>query len=455
MSQYVAAPEKGTTPMVKKTHYRWLVLTLICVIYCIAYADRANLGVALPSITKEFHLTNTEAGALVSILFFCYSFVQIPAGFLYTKIKVRKLFPFAMIMTSLFTALQGFTSSVFMMKLFRAGLGIFEGPLPVGCYIIMNNWLPPKEKGIATGAFTGTSKFGAVLAPPIGAYILVSFGDWRPIFWLFAIPGLLLTALWCFMVTNTPAESKMVSPAELEYIQTGKDIANQAAERSKPKYNLAWLDKLIRAKKVDLVDTSIGVFRSWNIMGNAVAYFFMIGIFNVIMAWIPTYLVTVKGFATIQMGILSSAPFVGAVAGNFCGGIISDRILDKRRKPLQLVTTLSTSFMMYSLVYAPNNETLLGGLLFLTGFLLSIGYWTFSTYPMGLTTKKTYGLAYAVANTGGQIGGALIPIVVGMILDNYNWDVVFLFLAASSVLSFLILTTLVEPINDIVSTKSA
>jgi ACS family glucarate transporter-like MFS transporter len=37
---------------------------------------------------------------------------------------------------------------------------------------------------------------------------------------------------------------------------------------------------------------------------------------------------------------------------------------------------------------------------------------------------------------GGQIGGALIPIVIGMILDNYNWDAVFLFLAASSIVSF-------------------
>jgi ACS family glucarate transporter-like MFS transporter len=454
MSQSVTVQE-GITTVPKKSNYRWLVIALICVTYCVAYADRANLGVALPSITKEFNLTNTEAGALVSILFFCYSFIQIPAGFLYTKIKVGKLFPFSMVMTCVFTFLQGFTSSVFMMKLYRAGLGLVEGPLPAGCYILMNNWLPPKEKGIATGAFTGTSKFGAVLAPPIGAYILVTFGDWRPIFWFFAIPGLILTVLWYFMITDTPAESKFVSPAELEYIQTGEDINKPVLERSKPKYNLAWLDKLIRAKKVDLVDTSAGVFKSWDIMGNAIAYFFMIGIFNVIMAWIPTYLVTVKGFATIKMGFLASAPFIGAVAGNFCGGIISDRLLNKRRKPLQLLTTLSTSFMMYSLVYAPNNETLLGGLLFLTGFLLSIGYWTFSTYPMGLTTKKTYGLAYSVANTGGQIGGALIPIVIGMILDNYNWDAVFLFLAASSIVSFLILTTLVEPINDIATGESA
>ncbi len=288
MSQVVTVPEKGIPSMRKKSNFRWLVTSLICITYCFAYADRANLGVALPSITKEYNLTNTEAGALVSILFFCYSFIQIPAGFLYSKIKVSKLFPFAMIMTSVFTALQGFTSSIFMMKMCRVGLGLFEGPLPAGCYIIMNNWLPPKEKGIATGAFTGTSKFGAVFAPPIGAYILMTFGDWRPVFWFFAIPGLLLTVVWHFIVTDSPAENKMVSPAELEYIQTGKDVTKQAAQRSNPQYNLVWLDKLIRAKKVKLVDTSIGVFKSWDIMGNALSYFFMIGIFNVIMAWIPT-----------------------------------------------------------------------------------------------------------------------------------------------------------------------
>jgi len=41
----------------------WAVLTLIFVIYTIANANRANIGVAMPFIRKEFPINNTEVGA--------------------------------------------------------------------------------------------------------------------------------------------------------------------------------------------------------------------------------------------------------------------------------------------------------------------------------------------------------------------------------------------------------
>jgi len=434
----------------RKTHYRWVVLFLIFVVYTIAYADRSNLGVALPFIKKEFNLSNTESGALVSLLFFGYAVAQIPAGFLFKKFKVRSIFPFAMLLTSLFTGLQGMTSSIFTLKAYRIGLGLSEGPLPIGCLQTINNWFPAKEKGTATGIYLAASKFGAVVAPPIGVLIITMFGGngWREVFFAFAIPGVILSIVWYFAVKNTPEESKMVSPAELHYIRTEQAVTPKGVTAFKPKCNLAWLDVLIKTKKVKLVDSSWGVFKSWNIVGNALGYFCMVGIVNVIMSWIPTYLTDVKGFTTLKMGFVSAAPFVGAVAGNFIGGLISDRLLNKRRKPLMLLTALCTSGMMYSLVYAPNDPFLLSALLLLTGLMLSIGYSAFSVYAMGATTKDTYPVAYGVVNTGGQLGGAIAPLVVGMILDASGWNTVFMTLAASSIVTFFLISTIDEPLQD-------
>lgn len=448
---FVSLPEKAITYPVeiqeKKTRYRWWIAALIFVIYTIATADRANLGVALPYIQKEFGISNTEAGALVSLLFFGYAASQIPGGFIVKKFGVRKVLPISLFLTSIFTGLMATTSSIAFLKFFRVGLGVSEGPLPISLTSTINNWFPAKEKGTVTGLYLAASKFGPVIVPVISV-IIIEMAGWREIFYLFAIPGIILAAVWYFLVPNKPSKNKFCSSEEIKYIENDQIIEKKHSEISKMKTPPVWLDKLIRAKKVDNLNNVGKVFRSWNIIGNALGYLFMVGIVNVIMSWIPTYLITEKHFTSIKMGFLASAPFMGAVVGNLIGGWISDRLLHKRRKPLMLLSALCTSFMMYSLIYAPNNSILLGILLFTTGFLLNLGYSAFSVYSMGVTTKETYPIAYGIVNTGGQIGGAVTPLIVGIILDSYNWHIVFIFLAICSILSLLVISTIDEPIND-------
>jgi MFS transporter, ACS family, glucarate transporter len=441
----------ATTPEAagKRTNYRWVVMVMIFLIYTVAMADRANLGVALPFIKKEFRMTNTDAGTLVSLLFFFYAISQIPAGFLYKRLSVRKVFPLSMILTSLFTGLMGTTGSFLMLKTFRAGLGLAEGPTGIGCTATINRWFPPKEKGTATGIWLAASKFGPVLCPPLGILIIESFG-WRYIFYLFAIPGIVFSILWLMLVANKPSESRFVSPTELDYIRTeqASSPVKQQSSTTRQRFSLDWLDRLILAKRVRQLETSGQVFRSWNVYGNTIGYGCMIGVSNTMLAWIPTYLMTVKHFTSLKMGFIASAPFVGAVIGNLLGGVISDWVLDKRRKPLMLVSAFCTTITMYALVYAPNSATYLGFMLFLTGVLLALGYSAFAVYPMGITTKETYPIAFGIINSGGQLGGALTPLAVGVILDHYNWNAVFLFLALCSVLCLVVLVTLDEPLDD-------
>jgi ACS family glucarate transporter-like MFS transporter len=56
-----------------------------------------------------------------------------------------------------------------------------------------------------------------------------------------------------------------------------------------------------------------------------------------LLAWIPTYLLTVKKFSVMGTGFVAAAPWVGTVARNILGGWLSDRVLDGRRKPGMLL----------------------------------------------------------------------------------------------------------------------
>ncbi|MHB2242498.1 MFS transporter [Pseudomonas monsensis] len=433
----------------KPSRFRWVVAGLFFLVYTVASADRANLGVALPFIRKEYPMTNAEAGALLSVFLLAYALAQIPSGFASSRFGVRKIFSFSMIATSVFTALMGTVNSVLALKIYRFALGIAEGPLPIGIASTINQWFPAKEKGTATGIFLAAVKFGPVIVPPLCVAIVAMWG-WREIFYIFAVPGIVLSIAWYFLVANQPAQSRFVNAAELAHItDETNNVITQKTEGAQLHFKR--LDAFIRVRHVEPIDTSRRLFRSWNVVGCALSYSFQVGITMVLLSWIPTYLMTVKQFSIMNMGFVSAAPWVGAICGNLLGGILSDRVLGKRRKPGMMLSALATVGTMYALINSPNDPTLYAALLFLTGTLISIGYSSYMVYPMGLATKKTFPIASSIVNMGGQLGGAAAPFLVGLLLDNYGWSQVFLFMAISSFASFLVLLTIAEPVPVVAS----
>jgi sugar phosphate permease len=438
---------KKTQPVLqKKTRFRWIVLVLIFITYMIAGADRANMGVIVPVIKDSFKMSNTDIGLMTSLFYLGYAIIQIPSGMYFGNKGVRKIFSLSMILTSVATLFIGMASSIFHLKAARLLLGVAEGPLNIGIVTTINRWFPPREKGFATGIFISAMKFAPAIVPPLCAFIVVTYG-WREVFYLFAIPGFIFAIFWFWLVKDKPEESPYCSESEVEYINDKKLVEQTAITKSEvgSQTEFNWLDKLIRTKDIKPLDTNRKVVSSWNVWGCALGYFFMVGITYAIMTWVPTYLVEVKGFSIMKMGFVSAAPWIGAMIGNILGGWLSDNIFDKRRKPNMLLTATATVIMMYSLLYAPNNAIILSVLLLLTGILLNLGYSTFLVYPMGLASKDKVSFAASIVNTAGSLGGAFAPFLVGVLLDTFDWNIVFLFLAGSSLMTLLILLTMIEP----------
>lgn len=445
-----AVANVNATPLAeRRTSHRWIVMGLIFCIWAIACADRANFGIALPYLKKEYAISNAQAGVLVSLFSFAYGFVQIPVGLVYKKLSEKTagiLFSVFMVFVSVFTGLMGTTSSVFLLQFYRVGLGLSEGPLGIGCTNVINRWFPTKEKGTATGLWIAASKLGPLIVPPVCVAVLQIWG-WREIFYVFAVPGLVFAALWFFLVTNSPSENRFCSPAERRYIAEGIETTTSRAGPvvlSVPR--IPFLDTINRTRSVSELTTVPQVFRSWNIVGVAIGYGCMIGISNIFMSWIPTYLITVKGFTSVKMGFLASAPFIGAVAGNLLGGVISDRLLHGRRKPMMLLGALGTALMLLLLIDAPSDVFYLGAILILSGLMLGIGFAGYSAYPMGLANKATYPTAFGIVNCVGQIFGACAPLAVGFLLDSYSWTSVFLYMVGTALVCLFILCTVVEPL---------
>ena len=446
-----ATPVTAAPQEEKKTNYRWVVMGLIFCIWAIACADRANFGIALPYMKKEFHITNTEAGLIVSLFSFAYAIVQIPVGMLYRRLgeKASGIFlAVCMVFTSLFTALMATTTSVLLLQLYRIGLGLSEGPLGIGCTNVINRWFPPQEKGLATGLWIAASKLGPLMVPSV-CLIVIAIWGWREIFYVFAVPGFLFAILWLLLVTNSPSESRFCSPAEQRYIR-GEGAPADAGKKPAPRHlrSMPLLDAINRTRRVERLHTIGQVFTSWNIIGVALGYGCMIGITNIFMSWIPTYLVTVRGFESVKMGFLASAPFIGAVTGNMIGGLISDRLLDGRRKPMMLLGAIGTTLMLCLLINAPDSAVFLGATLLISGLMVGIGFAGYSAYAMGLVSKSTYPTAFGIVNFLGQIGGAVAPLMVGILLDHFGWSSVFMYMVGTALLCVVLVASVVEPVAE-------
>ena len=429
------------------SYARWFVLALVCVIYLLVSADRANLGIALPFITEEFGISHTEAGFLVTLMFLFYTAMQIPAGFACKRVGPGYLMAGCLLLTALASFLLSTSTSYADVRTYRSLLGLAEAPITICCVTVINIWFSTREKGTAAGLLFASSKMGPVLCPPVAVLILHVWG-WRDVFLVFAGPVAVLGVAWLIL-----ARARMASP-RLEAIDNfdgGKNAGSalvelHAVQQAAPA--ASWADRLMRRKPVRRIASPAGVFRSWNILAIAAAYLCMVGILNVMLAWMPSYLLTAKHLSGSSMGILSAAPFAGAVCGNVAGGWISDRLLNSRRKPLMMIGALLTSLTFLALVLVPNNTILIGLILLALGTMFGLGYPAFSVYPMSITTKEVYPLAFSVINTAASLGAAAFPLATGFILDHSRWETVFYFLAASSLICLVLLFAVDEPIAD-------
>lgn len=431
-----------------KTNYRWVVLALIFCVYAVNYADRTNIGAVLPFIIDEFQLSNFEAGSIASMFFLGYAISQIPAGFWMARRGTRGIVSLSILGFSGFTWLIGAANSAFVLKWIRLGLGLTEGPTPVGLTSTINSWFPAKEKATATGVYIASTMFAPIIVPPLAVWIAITYG-WRWVFFSFAIPGIILALIWFLFVKTKPEESQFVSESELKYIREDGATTIDKGEKvnnivESDKFKI--LDKFIRVKKLTPINSAKKVFTSKNIWGNCLAYFMMVSVLYGILTWIPSYLVNEKGFSFIRMGFVAAMPCIGGFVGSIFGGWISDKILGRRRKPTMLFTALATVIMMVIMLNVPENNIAVATALFFVGLMLNIGWPAFTAYPMGVVDQKTYPIAISLVNSGGNLGGFVSPMMAGFLLDSTkSFSAVFTYFGICAAIGFVVILLLDEP----------
>ena len=290
------------------------------------------------------------------------------------------------------------------------------------------------------------SQVALISVPPICVAIMLSWG-WRAVFYCFAVPGVVVAAIWYVFVRNRPEESPHCNTAEQEYILQSSPEALSKEDRQAT--SMGWVDKFIRVRRrMQPLRTNGQVFRSWNIWADCIVLCFAAMCQYGMLVWVPSYLVNERHLSMIRMGFLAAVPSCGGFIGFIGGGWVSDRFLRGRRKPMIFLTAIVAVIMMYLLANAPASQAVLAILLFFNGLTMSSSMSVYVAYPMGLTTRKTYPVALSMILTASSLGGFFSPMIAGYLLDVFKtFDVVFYFFTLALAMTFVFALTMVEPLQ--------
>lgn len=410
---------RATVVTEARTSVRWKIFLMMLFLIAINYIDRASLSVAMPLIAKEFDLSPTMQGLILSSFFWTYALMQVPGGMLADKYKPRIVIACATVFWGIAQAVAAFTTNATSLLLTRLGLGAAEAPIYPAGGKLNAIWMTQNERGRGATLLDGGAPLGAALGAIIITWLIASLGSWRLAFIVAGVGTVLAGVLAWYYVRNSPREHRGVNELEARYIEEAL-----ASEH--------------RAEPANLSGRSLDFFKYRSVWCMAIGWMCFNTVFYGLLTWMPNYLNKVHGFDIKQMGGASFIIFFSGFVGELIGGWIADKWKEAGGRPNVVMRTLFgiaavvATASIFSVAYVTDPVVvvvLLSSTLF---FLRWCGL--FWCVPSMLGTRNKVGFLGGVMNLGGNIGGISVPIIVGMIVQfTGSYFLALMFFAAAGV----------------------
>ena len=374
------------------------MVALLVLAGVVNYVDRSTLAVANHTIATEMHLSPGEMGALLSAFAWSYALCQLPIGAVTDRVGPHIMLTLGMTVWSIAQIISGAVHGFGQFLVARAGLGIGESPMFTAGARASVNWFPLKERGFPLGLFNAASSLGPALAPPLLTALMLAYG-WRIMFVLMGVAGLGVALAWGLWYRDPAAVG--IPQADLEAIHSG-EVGAEAHAGAR-----TWA-------RLFAIPTT------WGLIG---------GLFGIVyitwlnVAWLPDYLESERGVSVAATGILAAIPQFAGFVGGVLGGLGSDRLAARGIHPVDSRRYLTVGGLVLcglftaAAPFAPSTT----GVVALLSASMFFGYAAGSTsWALGasLTPPHLVATLESIQNIGGSIGGALAPLVTGLIVGH-------------------------------------
>jgi sugar phosphate permease len=412
---------------------RHVILSVLCLMYFVAYVDRVNISVAAPLIKKDLALTPIELGLIFSAFAYPYAAMQIAGGWAADRFGPRLVLAALSLLWAAGTILTGVSRSVASFVAFRLLVGIGEGGAFPTATRAFTWWLPVRERGFAQGITHSFARLGGAVTPPIVLAITTRYG-WRASFTILGAASLAWTAVWIASFRDTPDAHPWVTDVELSVIRAGAESPRESREPT------PWRQIAGRMWLVTLVDFCYG----WSLW--------------VFLTWLPSYLADARGFRLDQMAIVTTLPLLAGVVGDTLGGVMSDAIFRRTgslrlaRRAL-LVGGLGGAFVF--IVPAVVTGSALGAVYLLAAafFFLELTNAVLWTLPLDIAGQHA-GTAGGMMNTGFGVAGMISPVVFGALIQRTGRYELPLFISALLLVVGAICSLKIDPTVKVEAVRS-
>jgi MFS family permease len=175
--------------------YAPYVVTVLSLGTALNYYDRTLMGILVPAIKADLHLSDGQIGLLSGLAFVSvYCVLGIPIAQYADRGQRVRVLAVSLAFWSIMTSLCGFAAGFGALFLARCGVGVGEaGGLPT-TQAIVSEYSPSGWKVSALALPIFASGIGQALAAALGGLIADRLG-WRFAFWIAGIPGVVLALL--------------------------------------------------------------------------------------------------------------------------------------------------------------------------------------------------------------------------------------------------------------------
>lgn len=408
----------------RTSHVRWFLVFWLFILSAVSFLDRVNISIAGSSIAAEYGLSDVHLGWVFSSFLLGYALFQTPGGRLADKWGSRRVLTAGVLWWGIFTALtaavpSGLARALLLFISIRFLLGAGEAIIYPASNQFVSRWIPNHERGIANGLIFAGVGIGAGITPPLITYCMARYG-WRSSFWVCALIGVVVGAVWYLSARDTPEEYPRVSALEVAIIRSG--LTMDAARTSGA---LVPWGRILASKAV------------WALTLSYFCYGYVAWIF---FSWFYIYLAKVRGLNLKASAFYAMLPFLAMAVGCPLGGLISDRLTKRCGKRFGRcgVAVFSIALAGAFLVFGSNVASARLASIVLSGgagalYLSQSSFWSVTADIGGASCGSVSGLM----NMGAQMGGAVTASLTPWIASRYGWTASFVAAAALCVVGAL------------------